>query len=59
MAKAYIMALVKFTDKEKFMTDYGSKVADVFKFTRGGSISELNIAYETWGKINKDKSVEK
>ena len=32
------------------------KVADVFKFTRGGSISELNIAYETWGKINKDKS---
>mgnify|MGYP003327652535 CR=1 FL=1 len=28
----------------------------MFKFTRGGSISELNIAYETWGKINKDKS---
>ena len=31
MAKAYIMALVKFTDKDKFMADYGSKVADVFK----------------------------
>jgi len=31
MAKAYIMALVKFTNKEQFMADYGSKVADVFK----------------------------
>ena len=31
MAKAYIMALVKFTNKEQFMSDYGSKVADVFK----------------------------
>ena len=30
MAKAYIMALVKFTNKDKFMAGYASKVADVF-----------------------------
>ena len=39
MAKAYIMALVKFTDKEKFMADYGSKVADVFK--HGAEVSGI------------------
>ena len=30
MAKAYIMALVKFTDKDSFLQNYASKVADVF-----------------------------
>ena len=30
MAKAYIMALVKFTDKDNFLQNYASKVADVF-----------------------------
>ena len=30
MAKAYIMALVKFTNKDQFMAGYASKVADVF-----------------------------
>jgi len=30
MTKAYLIALVKFHDKEKFKADYGSKVADVF-----------------------------
>ena len=36
MAKAYIIALVKFKNKERFMADYGSKVADVFE-PYGGS----------------------
>ena len=30
MAKAYIMALVKFTDKDSFLQNYAAKVADVF-----------------------------
>ena len=30
MAKAYIMAFVKFTDKDSFLQNYASKVADVF-----------------------------
>jgi len=30
IAKAYIMALVKFTDKDSFLQNYASKVADVF-----------------------------
>jgi uncharacterized protein (DUF1330 family) len=30
MTKAYLIALVKFTNKENFKADYGSKVADVF-----------------------------
>ena len=30
MANAYIMALVKFTDKDSFLQNYASKVADVF-----------------------------
>jgi homoserine acetyltransferase len=33
-----------------------TKVADDFDFVRGGMLSELNIAYETWGSLNKDKS---
>ena len=33
-----------------------TKVADNFDFVRGGMLSELNIAYETWGSLNKDKS---
>ena len=30
MPKAYNMALVKFTDRDSFMQNYASKVADVF-----------------------------
>ena len=30
MAKAYIMALVKFTDKDSFLQNYAAKVVDVF-----------------------------
>ena len=33
-----------------------TKVADDFDLARGGMLSELNIAYETWGSLNKDKS---
>jgi homoserine O-acetyltransferase len=33
-----------------------TKVADNFDFVRGGMLSKLNIAYETWGSLNKDKS---
>ena len=32
------------------------KVSDSFDLVRGGNLSELNIAYETWGSLNKDKS---
>ena len=32
------------------------KVTDSFKLLRGGNLSELNMAYETWGALNKDKS---
>ena len=32
------------------------KVSDSFDLVRGGNLSELNIAYETWGTLNKDKS---
>jgi homoserine O-acetyltransferase len=32
------------------------KVSDSFNLVRGGNLSELNIAYETWGTLNKDKS---
>ena len=30
MAKAYIMALVRFTDRDSFLQNYAAKVADVF-----------------------------
>ena len=32
------------------------KVSDKFDLVRGGRLSDLNIAYETWGSLNKDKS---
>ena len=32
------------------------KVTDSFKLIRGGILSDLNMAYETWGTLNKDKS---
>ena len=32
------------------------KVSDKFDLTRGGQLSDVNIAYETWGSLNKDKS---
>ena len=32
------------------------KVADSFDLVRGGCLSELQIAYETWGTLNNDKS---
>tara|TARA_B100001564_G_C20648237_1_gene675521 strand:+ start:94 stop:1251 length:1158 start_codon:yes stop_codon:yes gene_type:complete len=32
------------------------KVADSFKLIRGGILSDLDMAYETWGTLNKDKS---
>ena len=32
------------------------KVTDSFKLLRGGNLSELDMAYETWGALNKDKS---
>ena len=32
------------------------KVADSFNLVRGGCLSELQIAYETWGTLNNDKS---
>ena len=31
-------------------------VTDSFNMTRGGRLDELDMAYETWGKINADKS---
>ena len=30
MAKGYLIALVKMTNKENFIDDYGSKVGEVF-----------------------------
>ena len=35
MAKGYLIALVKMTNKENFMSDYGSKVEDVFSQFEG------------------------
>ena len=32
------------------------EVADSFEMKRGGQLSNLHIAYETWGKLNKDQS---
>ncbi len=32
------------------------KVVDSFKLIRGGVLSDLEMAYETWGTLNKDKS---
>ena len=32
------------------------EVADSFEMKRGGQLSNLHIAYETWGELNKDKS---
>jgi len=32
------------------------EVTDSFKMKRGGQLSNLHIAYETWGELNKDKS---
>ena len=31
-------------------------VADAFDMKRGGQLSNLHIAYETWGSLNSDKS---
>ena len=31
-------------------------VADAFEMKRGGQLSNLHIAYETWGNLNSDKS---
>ena len=31
-------------------------VTDSFNMTRGGRLDELDMAYETWGKMNADKS---
>ncbi|MEC9206312.1 MAG: homoserine O-acetyltransferase [Pseudomonadota bacterium] len=31
-------------------------VANSFKLSRGGQLDELDMAYETWGKLNKDKT---
>ena len=32
------------------------EVADSFEMNRGGQLSDLHIAYETWGELNKDQS---
>ena len=32
------------------------KVSDKFDLIRGGRLSDLSIAYETWGSLNSDKS---
>ena len=32
------------------------KIADTFNFYRGGKINDVSLAYETWGKLNSDKS---
>jgi len=32
------------------------EVTDSFEMKRGGQLSNLHIAYETWGELNKDKS---
>ena len=32
------------------------EVADSFEMKRGGQLSNLHIAYETWGELNQDKS---
>jgi homoserine O-acetyltransferase len=32
------------------------KVSDSFDFQRGGYLDEVSMAYETWGKLNKNKS---
>ena len=31
-------------------------VADSFDMRRGGKLNELDMAYETWGKLNQNKS---
>ena len=48
MAKAYLMALVKFTNQEQFKAEYGSKVADVFKLFGGHFLARtpIGIHYE-------------
>ena len=50
MAKAYIMALVKFTDKEQFMTDYASKVANVFAPYDGRFLARTPVATHHEGR---------
>ncbi len=32
------------------------KIADTFKFRRGGKLKDVSIAYETWGELNTSKS---
>ena len=32
------------------------EVSDSFEMKRGGQLSNLHIAYETWGNLNKDQS---
>ena len=50
MAKAYIMALVKFTNQEQFKAEYGSKVADVFKPFGGHFLARTPIATHHEGR---------
>ena len=33
-----------------------TKIANTFKFKRGGRLNDISIAYETWGEINPSKS---
>ncbi len=32
------------------------KISSPFRFRRGGSITQLTLAYETWGELNRDRS---
>ena len=50
MSKAYAIALVKLTDKEKFMENYGSKVADVFALYEGHFLARATEATHKEGR---------
>ena len=51
MTKAYLIVLVKFTAKENFKADYGSKVADVFASFGGHFFSANASSYSSRGTV--------
>ena len=50
MTKGYIIALAKLTNKEEFMGNYGSKVADVFAKFDGKFIARTPISSHHEGR---------
>ena len=50
MAKAYLMGLYKFTNKEQFKAEYGSKIADVFKLFGGHFLARTPIGTHHEGR---------